>query len=96
MLQVVDAPMAVYRFTLNSSSGSGYHRASATNCRLTPLLSLLTPMLNQMRRFLNDRSGAAAILYELLASAIPVAIVPTVKDLGSKLVVALQIAQNAD
>ena len=39
-------------------------------------------MLNQIKRFLKDRSGAAAIEYGLLASGISVAIIPSVKSVG--------------
>jgi pilus assembly protein Flp/PilA len=52
-------------------------------------------MLNQMRRFLKDQSGAAAIEYGLLASGISVAIIPAVKDVGTKLVNIFTILQNA-
>jgi pilus assembly protein Flp/PilA len=52
-------------------------------------------MLNQMRRFLKDQSGAAAIEYGLLASGISVAIIPAVKDVGIKLVNVFTILQNA-
>jgi pilus assembly protein Flp/PilA len=52
-------------------------------------------MLNQMRRFLNDQSGAAAIEYGLLASGISVAVIPTVKDVGQKLVHVFTVLQNA-
>jgi pilus assembly protein Flp/PilA len=52
-------------------------------------------MLNQMRRFLKDQSGAAAIEYGLLASGISVAVIPAVKDVGQKLVHVFTILQNA-
>ena len=52
-------------------------------------------MLNQMRRFLKDQSGAAAIEYGLLASGISVAIIPAVKDTGAKLVNVFTVIQNA-
>ena len=52
-------------------------------------------MLNQMRRFLKDQSGAAAIEFGLLASGISVAIIPAVKDVGTKLVNIFTILQNA-
>jgi pilus assembly protein Flp/PilA len=52
-------------------------------------------MLNQMRRFLKDQSGAAAIEYGLLASGISVVIIPAVKDTGAKLVNVFTILQNA-
>ena len=53
------------------------------------------PMLNQMRRFLKDQSGAAAIEYGLLASGISVAIIPSVKNVGQQLVNVFTILQNA-
>ena len=40
-------------------------------------------MLNQIKRFLKDESGAAAIEYGLLASGISVAIIPSVKNVGT-------------
>ena len=43
-------------------------------------------MLNQMRRFLKDQSGAAAIEYGLITSGISVAIISSVNKVGSKLV----------
>ena len=52
-------------------------------------------MLNQMRRFIKDQSGAAAIEYGLLASGISVAVIPAVKDVGQKLVHVFTILQNA-
>jgi pilus assembly protein Flp/PilA len=52
-------------------------------------------MLNLMRRFLKDQSGAAAIEYGLLASGISVAIVPSVDNVGNKLVIVFQTLQNA-
>jgi pilus assembly protein Flp/PilA len=52
-------------------------------------------MLNQIKRFLKNESGAAAIEYGLLASGISVAIIPAVKDVGIKLVNVFTILQNA-
>jgi pilus assembly protein Flp/PilA len=52
-------------------------------------------MLNQIKRFLKNESGAAAIEYGLLASGISVAIIPAVKDVGTKLVNVFTILQNA-
>ena len=52
-------------------------------------------MLKEMRRFLKDQSGAAAIEYGLLASGISVAVIPAVKDVGQKLVHVFTILQNA-
>jgi pilus assembly protein Flp/PilA len=52
-------------------------------------------MLNQMRRFLKDQSGAAAIEYGLLASGVSVVIIPAVKDTGAKLVTVFTTIQNA-
>jgi pilus assembly protein Flp/PilA len=52
-------------------------------------------MLTQLRRFLKNESGAAAIEYGLLASGISVAIIPSVKDVGSKLVQVFPVLQNA-
>jgi pilus assembly protein Flp/PilA len=52
-------------------------------------------MLNQMRRFLKDQSGAAAIEYGLLASGISVAIIPSVNNVGTKLVQVFTTLQNA-
>ena len=52
-------------------------------------------MLKNMRRFLKNESGAAAIEYGLLASGISVVIIPGVKDVGAKLVSVFTLLQNA-
>src|ERR1700722_12133867 len=52
-------------------------------------------MLIQLQRFLKNESGAAAIEYGLLASGISVAIIPAVKDVGTKLVQVFTVLQNA-
>ena len=52
-------------------------------------------MFNQLRRFLKDESGAAAIEYGLLASGISVAIIPAIKDVGAKLVSIFSLLQTA-
>jgi pilus assembly protein Flp/PilA len=52
-------------------------------------------MLNQIRRFLKDQSGAAAIEYGLIASGISVAIIPSVKNVGQQLVNVFTTLQNA-
>ena len=41
-------------------------------------------MLNHLKRFVKDESGAAAIEYGLITSGISVAIIPGVKDVGSQ------------
>jgi pilus assembly protein Flp/PilA len=52
-------------------------------------------MLIQVRRFLKNESGVAAIEYGLLASGISVTIIPAVKDVGTKLVNVFTVLQNA-
>jgi Flp pilus assembly pilin Flp len=52
-------------------------------------------MLNHLKRFVKDESGAAAIEYGLITSGISVAIIPGVKDVGNKLVAIFTILQNA-
>jgi len=52
-------------------------------------------MLKQVQRFWKDESGAAAIEYGLLTSGISVAIIPGVKEVGTKLVAIFTILQNA-
>ena len=52
-------------------------------------------MLNQMRRFLKDQSGAAAIEYGLIASGISVAVIPSVNSVGTKLVTVFTALQSA-
>jgi pilus assembly protein Flp/PilA len=52
-------------------------------------------MLNQLRRFLKDQSGAAAIEYGLIASGISVAIIPSVNNTGTKLVTIFTAISNA-
>jgi Flp pilus assembly pilin Flp len=53
------------------------------------------PMLKQMKKFLKDESGAAAIEYGLITSGISVVIIPGVKDVGTKLVAIFTLLQNA-
>ena len=52
-------------------------------------------MFKQMQRFLKDESGAAAIEYGLLTSGISLAIIPTIKSVGVKLVEVFSALQNA-
>jgi len=52
-------------------------------------------MLTQLQRFLKNESGAAAVEYGLLSSGIAVAIIPSVKDVGTKLVHIFTILQSA-
>jgi Flp pilus assembly pilin Flp len=52
-------------------------------------------MFKQMQRFLKDESGAAAIEYGLITSGISVAIIPSVKNVGVKLVEIFSALQNA-
>ena len=52
-------------------------------------------MLKQLQRFLKDESGAAAIEYGLLASGVSVAIIPSVANVGTKLVAVFTAISNA-
>jgi pilus assembly protein Flp/PilA len=52
-------------------------------------------MLKQLQRFLKDESGAAAIEYGLIASGISVAIIPSVNNMGTKLVNIFTALSNA-
>jgi Flp pilus assembly pilin Flp len=52
-------------------------------------------MLIQLRRFLKNESGAAAIEYGLLSSGIAVAIIPSVKNVGTQLAHVFTVLQNA-
>jgi len=52
-------------------------------------------ILIQVRRFLKDETGVAAIEYGLIVSGISVAIIPAVKAVGQKLVTVFTILQNA-
>jgi Flp pilus assembly pilin Flp len=52
-------------------------------------------MLNHLKRFVKDESGAAAIEYGLITSGISVAIIPGVKDVGTKLVAIFTAIQHA-
>ena len=52
-------------------------------------------MLTQLRRFLKNESGAAAIEYGLLAPGISVAIIPSVKNVGTQLVHIFTVLQGA-
>ena len=42
-------------------------------------------MLNQIKKFLKNESGAAAVEYGLITSGISVAIIPAVTGVGNKL-----------
>jgi pilus assembly protein Flp/PilA len=52
-------------------------------------------MLTQIKRFLKNESGAAAIEYGLLASGISVVIIPSVKNVGQQLLHVFTILENA-
>ena len=52
-------------------------------------------MSKQVKRFLKDESGAAAVEYGLLTSGISLAIIPTVKDVGIRLADIFATLQNA-
>jgi pilus assembly protein Flp/PilA len=52
-------------------------------------------MLNHLKRFVKDESGAAAIEYGLITSGVSVAIIPGVKDVGTKLVAIFTAIQSA-
>ena len=52
-------------------------------------------MMKQIKNFLKNESGAAAIEYGLLASGISVAIIPAVKNVGTQLVHVFTVLQNA-
>jgi pilus assembly protein Flp/PilA len=52
-------------------------------------------MFNEIKRFLKNDSGAAAIEYGLLASGISVVIIPSVKQVGQQLVLVFTQLQNA-
>jgi pilus assembly protein Flp/PilA len=52
-------------------------------------------MFKQMQRFLKDESGAAAIEYGLITSGISVAIIPSIKNVGMKLVDIFTTLQSA-
>jgi pilus assembly protein Flp/PilA len=52
-------------------------------------------MINQLKRFLKDESGAAAIEYGLITSGVSVAIIPGVKNVGAHLASIFTALQNA-
>jgi pilus assembly protein Flp/PilA len=88
---VTDLPFIVNRsFNLFTMPLLLLKRASGGKQKYTE-----APMLNQMRRFLKDQSGAAAIEYGLLASGISVAIIPSVKNVGTQLVNVFTTIQHA-
>jgi len=51
--------------------------------------------LNQIRKFLKNESGAAAVEYGLITSGISIAIIPSVTGVGNKLVAIFTTIQNA-
>jgi pilus assembly protein Flp/PilA len=54
-----------------------------------------THMMNLLKRFVKNESGAAAIEYGLIASGISVVIIPSVANVGTKLVQTFTTIQNA-
>jgi pilus assembly protein Flp/PilA len=52
-------------------------------------------MLNKIRQFLKNDSGAAAVEYGLITSGISVAIIPSVIGVGNKLVTIFTTIQSA-
>jgi len=52
-------------------------------------------MKNLIARFVKDESGATAIEYGLIASGISVVIIPSVNNVGAKLVQTFTTIQNA-
>ena len=52
-------------------------------------------MINLIKRFAKDQSGAAAIEYGLITSSISVVIIPGVHNVGNKLVTVFTTIQNA-
>jgi pilus assembly protein Flp/PilA len=52
-------------------------------------------MLNKIRKFLKNESGAAAVEYGLITSGISVAIIPSVNGVGNKLVTIFTTIQTA-
>jgi pilus assembly protein Flp/PilA len=54
-----------------------------------------TDMMNLLKRFVKNESGAAAIEYGLIASGISVVIIPSVTNVGTKLVQTFTTIGNA-
>ncbi len=52
-------------------------------------------MLDVLQSFLTDETGTTAIEYGLIVSGISLVIIPSVKDVGSKLVNIFTALQNA-
>jgi pilus assembly protein Flp/PilA len=52
-------------------------------------------MLKQIKKFLKNESGAAAVEYGLITSGISVAIIPSVTGVGNKLVTIFTQIQTA-
>ncbi len=52
-------------------------------------------MMNLVKRFLKNESGAAAIEYGLIASGISVIIIPSVNNVGTKLMQTFTTIGNA-
>jgi pilus assembly protein Flp/PilA len=52
-------------------------------------------MMNLLKRFVKNESGAAAIEYGLIASGISVVIIPSVTNVGNKLVQTFTTIGNA-
>jgi pilus assembly protein Flp/PilA len=52
-------------------------------------------MLNKIRQFLKNETGAAAVEYGLITSGISVAVIPSVSGVGHKLVTIFTTIQTA-
>jgi pilus assembly protein Flp/PilA len=88
--------IAVYEFTVNSGFDVFTMPLLLLDCACGEFnFEEYFNMMSHLKRFLKDESGAAAIEYGLLSSGISVAIIPSVKEVGSRLVAVFTTLQNA-
>jgi len=84
----------VYAFTVNSGFDLFTTALLLHDCHHVDLRGAID-MLKQIKKFLKNESGAAAVEYGLITSGISVAIIPSVTGVGNKLATIFTQVQNA-
>ena len=86
----------IYEFTVNFGFNSFTMTFMILDCAsVGHQIKEPIDMLKQLRRFLKDQSGSAAVEYGLITSGVSVAIIPSVNGVGNKLVTIFTQVQNA-
>jgi pilus assembly protein Flp/PilA len=91
---ITGGALRVYRFIVNPRCDTFTMQFLLYSYALSNIGSRL-PMSKQFYRFMKDESGTAAVEYGLLTSGISLAIIPAVKEVGSRLVDVFTTLQNA-